>query len=158
MDPLKLSSELISFKSVSPKSAGSLEFIRDILNENKFVCNLLEFGDQKVKNLYACFKGGNGPNLCFAGHTDVVPPGNIKNWSSDPFIPNVKKGVLFGRGASDMKTAIASFICASLKFIKKENKKFNGSLSFLLTADEEGDADYGTKEVVEWMVKNKKKN
>ena len=157
MDPLKLSSELISFKSVSPKSAGSLEFIRDILNENKFVCNLLEFGDQKVKNLYACFKGGNGPNLCFAGHTDVVPPGNIKNWSSDPFIPNVKKGVLFGRGASDMKTAIASFICASLKFIKKENKKFNGSLSFLLTADEEGDADYGTKEVVEWMVKNKKK-
>ena len=157
MDPLKLSSELISFKSVSPKSAGSLEFIRDILNENKFVCNLLEFGDQKVKNLYACFEGGNGPNLCFAGHTDVVPPGNIKNWSSDPFIPNVKKGVLFGRGASDMKTAIASFICASLKFIKKENKKFNGSLSFLLTADEEGDADYGTKEVVEWMVKNKKK-
>ena len=157
MDPLKLSSELISFKSVSPKSAGSLEFIRDILNENKFVCNLLEFGDKKIKNLYACFNGGNGPNLCFAGHTDVVPPGNIKNWSSDPFIPNVKKGVLFGRGASDMKTAIASFICASLKFIKKENKKFNGSLSFLLTADEEGDADYGTKEVVEWMVKNKKK-
>ena len=157
MDPLKLSSELISFKSVSPKSAGSLEFIRDILNENKFVCNLLEFGDKKVKNLYACFNGGNGPNLCFAGHTDVVPPGNIKNWSSDPFIPNVKKGVLFGRGASDMKTAIASFICASLKFIKKENKKFNGSLSFLLTADEEGDADYGTKEVVEWMIKNKKK-
>ena len=156
MDVLKLSSDLMSFKSISPKSAGSLEFIQDLLNQWGFDCHLLEFGESKVKNLYACFTGGKGPNVCFAGHTDVVPPGDEKEWDSEPFTPLVKDGILYGRGASDMKTAIAAFLVSSKKFIDL-NKSFNGSISFLLTADEEGDADYGTKTVVEWLGKSNKK-
>ena len=141
IDLIKLSSELISFKSVSPKSAGSLEFIKKLLTKYKFQCQILEFGQNKVKNLYAEINGGNGPNLCFAGHTDVVPPGNINEWNSDPFKSTIKGGVLYGRGASDMKSAIAAFIFSSIKFLEENNYLFNGKLSFLLTADEEGDAD-----------------
>ncbi len=156
MNVLKLSSELINFRSISPQSAGSLEYICKILQKNKFDCHLLEFGHTKVKNLYATFKKGDGPNVCFAGHTDVVPPGDIKEWITDPFTPVVKKGILYGRGASDMKTAIAAYICSVKKFLN-ETEFLNGTISFLLTADEEGDADYGTKSVVEWLKKNNKK-
>ena len=84
------------------------------------------------------------PNVCFAGHTDVVPPGDEKEWDSEPFTPLVKNGILYGRGASDMKTAIVCLFSFIKKFLDL-NKSFNGSISFLLTADEEGDADYGTK-------------
>ncbi len=157
IDLIKLSSELISFKSVSPKSAGSLEFIKKLLTKYKFQCQILEFGQNKVKNLYAEINGGNGPNLCFAGHTDVVPPGNINEWNSDPFKSTIKGGVLYGRGASDMKSAIAAFIFSSIKFLEENNYLFNGKLSFLLTADEEGDADFGTKCVVKWLKKKRGK-
>jgi len=155
MNLIKLSSDLIRFKSVTPNSAGSLEFIEKILKKNKFNCHLLEFGNKKIKNLYAEIKGGEGPNLCFAGHTDVVPAGNLKDWITNPFKPTIKNGILYGRGASDMKTAIAAFMYASLKFLSSCKNKFNGSLSFLLTADEEGEADFGTKSMVNWL---KKKN
>ena len=156
MDVLDLSSKLINFRSISPSSSGSLEFIDELLKKNKFECKFLEFGKtKKVKNLYAYIKCGEGPNLCFAGHTDVVPPGSDKEWSSPPFSATIRNGVLYGRGASDMKTAIASFIFSSIKFIQKKQFNFNGTISFLLTADEEGEADYGTKKVVEWI---KKKN
>ena len=154
MNLIKLSSDLIRFKSVTPNSAGSLEFIEKILKENKFKCHLLEFGNKKIKNLYAEIKGGKGPNLCFAGHTDVVPAGNLKDWKTNPFKPTIKNGVLYGRGASDMKTAIAAFMHASLEFLSGCKNKFNGSLSFLLTADEEGEADFGTKSMVNWLKKN----
>ena len=117
MNLIKLSSDLIRFKSVTPNSAGSLEFIEKILKNNMFNCHLLEFGNKKIKNLYAEIKGGEGPNLCFAGHTDVVPAGNLKDWATNPFKPTIKNGVLYGRGASDMKTAIAAFIHASLEFL-----------------------------------------
>ncbi len=153
MNLIKLSSDLIKFKSVTPNSAGSLEFIEKILKKNKFNCHLLEFGNKKIKNLYAEIKGGKGPNLCFAGHTDVVPAGNLKDWSTNPFKPTIKNGVLYGRGASDMKTAIAAFMHASLDFLSNCENKFNGSLSFLLTADEEGEADFGTKSMVTWLKK-----
>ena len=151
MNLIKLSSDLIRFKSVTPNSAGSLEFIEKILKKNKFNCHLLEFGNKKIKNLYAEIKGGEGPNLCFAGHTDVVPAGNLKDWATNPFKPTIKNGVLYGRGASDMKTAIAAFIHASLEFLSSCKNKFDGSLSFLLTADEEGEADFGTKSMVNWL-------
>jgi len=157
MNLIKLSSDLIKFKSVTPNSAGSLEFIEKILKKNKFKCNLLEFSDKKIKNLYAVIKGGEGPNLCFAGHTDVVPAGNLKDWTTNPFKPTIKNGVLYGRGASDMKTAIAAFISSSLQFLSTCKNKFNGSLSFLLTADEEGEADFGTKSMVNWLKKNQHK-
>ena len=155
MDLIKLSCDLIAFKSISPQSAGSLEFIMKILNRHNFKCQLLEFGSKKVKNLYAVFKGGEGPNLCFAGHTDVVPPGNLKEWDYNPFISKIKDGVLYGRGASDMKTAIAAYISSSLNFLSEFKHSFDGSLSFLITADEEGDAVFGTKSVVEWIKKKK---
>ncbi len=157
MNLIKLSSDLIKFKSVTPNSAGSLEFIEKILKKNRFNCHLLEFGDKKIKNLYAVIKGGKGPNLCFAGHTDVVPAGNLKDWSTNPFKPTIKNGVLYGRGASDMKTAIAAFLYSSLEFLSSCKNKFNGSLSFLLTADEEGEADFGTKSVINWLKKNQHK-
>ncbi|MEE2695151.1 MAG: succinyl-diaminopimelate desuccinylase [Pseudomonadota bacterium] len=157
MDTIDLSSKLIRFKSITPNSSGSLEFIKSMLEEQNFKCYLLEFGKDKIKNLYASLKGGDGPVICFAGHTDVVPPGDIKKWKTDPFKPVIKKGKLYGRGSSDMKTAIASFIVASLRFLKKNQSSFNGTLSFLITADEEGDAKYGTKSVIKWLTKNKKK-
>ena len=156
MNVLKLSSDLINFRSITPQSAGSLEYICQLLQELKFDCHLLEFGKPKVRNLYATLKKGNGPNVCFAGHTDVVPPGDLKDWKTEPFTPVVKKGVLYGRGASDMKTAIAAYICSAKKFLD-ETENFNGTISFLLTADEEGEADYGTKSVVKWLKKNNKK-
>ena len=156
MDVLKISSDLMSFRSISPHSEGSLEYVKKLLEGWDFDCHLLEFGENKVKNLYASYSSGNGPNVCFAGHTDVVPPGDIKEWDSEPFTPLVKNGILFGRGASDMKTAIAAFLVSSRKFLSS-HKNFNGSISFLLTADEEGDADYGTKTVVEWLINNNKK-
>ena len=135
MDIIKLSSDLMRFKSISPHSAGSLEYIKKLLENFGFECHLLEFGEKKVKNLYASFTGGKGPNICFAGHTDVVPPGDEEEWDFEPFTPTIKDGILYGRGASDMKTAIA-FLVSSKKFLET-NKSFNGSISFLLTADEE---------------------
>ena len=102
------------------------------MKKNNFDCHLREFGNKKIKNLYAEIRGGKGPNLCFAGHTDVVPPGNLKDWITNPFKPTIKNGILYGRGASDMKTAIAAFMYASLKFLSSCKNKFNGSLSFLL--------------------------
>ncbi len=157
MDPIDLSSKLISFKSISPKSDGSIEFIQKILQAKKFKCNSLEFGRPKVKNLYAEYTGGKGPTVCFAGHTDVVPPGDIKEWESNPFKSTIKNGNLYGRGASDMKTGIASFLSATIFFLEKKQGRFNGCLSFLITSDEEGNANYGTKSVVEWLEKKKKK-
>tara|TARA_B100000579_G_C22807704_1_gene843437 strand:+ start:104 stop:1246 length:1143 start_codon:yes stop_codon:yes gene_type:complete len=155
MNLIDLSSNLIKFKSISPKSAGSIEYIADLLKKKKFDCHMLEFGQKKIKNLYAEFSNGSGPNLCFAGHCDVVPPGDVKEWDSDPFDPLIKDGRIFGRGACDMKPAIAAFLFSTLKFLDDFKNVFNGTLSFLITADEEGDADFGTKKVVEWLEDNK---
>ena len=154
MDPIKISEKLISFKSITPKSNGSLEYIKKILVNNNFSCELLKFGNPPVINLFANYKGGAGPRICFAGHTDVVPPGDLANWKFNPFKPKVINGNLYGRGASDMKSAIGAFLSATIEFINF-NKNFNGSLCFILTADEEGDAENGTKKVVEWLKSKK---
>ena len=160
MNELKLAKELIKFPSVTPKDAGAIKFVAKQLKKLGFVCKILEFKDENkiskpIKNIYARL-GKKGPNLCYAGHTDVVPPGNIKNWTVNPFKPTIKNNHLIGRGANDMKSSIACFVSAVEKFLKK-SKKFNGSISFLITGDEEALAINGTKKVVDYLKKKKEK-
>ena len=154
INDLRLAKELIKFPTVTPVDAGIMKFLEKKLKSIGFKTRILEFKDRNskpVKNIYARL-GTKGPNFCYAGHVDVVPPGNIKNWSSNPFKPTLKNGKLIGRGASDMKTSIASFIAASSYFVT-ENKKFKGSISLIITGDEEGIAVNGTKKVVEYLKK-----
>jgi len=158
INELTLAKELIKFPSVTPKDAGVIGYLSNQLKKLGFSCKILEFKDKKskpIKNLYAKL-GKKGPNLCYAGHTDVVPPGNLKDWTVNPFKPTIKKNHLIGRGANDMKSSIACFVSAVDKFLKK-NKKFNGSISFLITGDEEGLAINGTKKVVDYLKKRKEK-
>ena len=155
---LNLAKELIKFPSITPKDAGAISFLSRKLKSLGFNCKILEFKDKKskpIKNLYARL-GKKSPNLCYAGHTDVVPPGNIKDWTVNPFKPTIRKNHLIGRGANDMKSSIACFVSAVDKFLIT-NKKFNGSISFLITGDEEGLAINGTKKVVDYLKKRKEK-
>ena len=157
INELKLAKDLIKFPSITPRDAGAIKFLSKQLKSLGFTCRILEFKDKKskpIKNLYARL-GTKSPNLCYAGHTDVVPPGNIKDWTVNPFKPSIKKNHLIGRGANDMKSSIACFVSAVNKFLKKG--KFNGSISFLITGDEEGFAINGTKKVVDYLKKKKEK-
>ena len=157
-DELQLSKDLIRFPSVTPIDAGAINYLSKKLTQLGFSCKILEFKDKKnptIKNLYARF-GNKQPNLCYAGHTDVVPPGNIKDWTINPFKPAVKNNYLIGRGANDMKSSIACFMSAVNNFLKN-NKKINGSISFLITGDEEAQAINGTKKVVDYLIKKKEK-
>ncbi len=158
INELQLSKDLIKFPSVTPKDAGAIKFLSNKLKKLGFNCKILEFkdkGSKPIKNLYARI-GKKGPNICYAGHTDVVPPGNFKDWTVNPFKPVVKKNYLIGRGANDMKSSIACFTAAVSKFLEK-NQKFNGSISFLITGDEEGYAINGTKKVVDYLKRKKEK-
>ena len=155
---LQLAKELIRFPTITPEDAGVMKFLEKKLKRLGFKTKILEFkekGFKPVKNLYARL-GTKSPNLCYAGHLDVVPPGNIKDWTINPFKPSVKKGYLIGRGANDMKSSIASFVSAASTFLS-QHKKFNGSISLLITGDEEGDAVNGTKKVVEYLKRKKEK-
>ena len=158
LNQLQLAKELIRFPSITPVDAGIMKFLEKKLKRLGFKTKTLEFkerGFKPVKNLYARF-GNKSPNFCYAGHLDVVPPGNIKDWTTNPFRPTIKRGHLIGRGANDMKSSIAAFVSAVSIFLL-ENKKFNGSISLLITGDEEGDAVNGTKKVVEYLKKRKEK-
>tara|TARA_X000000950_G_scaffold199873_1_gene240638 strand:- start:92 stop:1249 length:1158 start_codon:yes stop_codon:yes gene_type:complete len=158
LNELQLAKELIRFPSITPVDAGIMKFLEKKLQRLGFKTKTLEFkerGFKPVKNLYARF-GNKSPNFCYAGHLDVVPPGNIKDWTTNPFRPSIKRGYLIGRGANDMKSSIAAFVSAVSKFLSK-NKKFNGSISLLITGDEEGDAVNGTKKVVEFLRKKREK-
>tara|TARA_Y100001970_G_scaffold21492_1_gene24485 strand:+ start:362 stop:1519 length:1158 start_codon:yes stop_codon:yes gene_type:complete len=158
INELQLAKELMRFPSVTPKDAGVMKFLEKKLKKLGFKTKILEFrekGFKPVKNLYARL-GTKGFNFCYAGHLDVVPPGNIKDWTINPFRPSIKKGNLIGRGANDMKSSIAAFVSAVSTFLS-QNKKFNGSISLLITGDEEGDAVNGTKKVVEYLKKRKEK-
>jgi len=150
---LKLSKELIRIPSITPNDAGAIKLLAKKLRSLGFKCQIINF--KNIKNLYAKL-GKSSPNFCFAGHTDVVPPGNIKEWSVNPFRPTIKNNKLIGRGANDMKTSIACFITAVSKF-KTKNKKFKGSISLLITGDEEGVAINGTKKVVKYLKRKKEK-
>ena len=154
IDPLNLSQALIKCPSVTPDSGEALDVLQDILSEMGFRCEQVKFSAPEtpdVNNLYAKF-GHSSPNFCFAGHTDVVPVGDLEAWTVDPFGAEIKKGMLCGRGASDMKTAIACFVAAVSRFIDTRDNKFKGSISLLITGDEEGPAINGTKKLLEWIT------
>jgi succinyl-diaminopimelate desuccinylase len=140
IDPIALAQALIRRPSVTPADAGAMDVVEQALSQLGFVCRRMKFGE--IENLYAR-RGTTGPNLCFAGHTDVVPPGDIGAWRDPPFEGRVVDGQLFGRGAADMKGAVAAFIAAA------DAPQPLGSLSLLITGDEEGDAIDGTGRVVQ---------
>ena len=146
-----LLSELISRKSITPNDSGCQEIISKRLASIGFNCEQMVFGD--VTNLWAR-KGDEKPVLCFAGHTDVVPPGPRVEWKSDPFIPTISKGNLYGRGAADMKSGIAAMVIAVENFFSKHSN-YKGSIAFLITSDEEGAAELGTKKVIQTLLTRK---
>ena len=147
MNALEIAQALIRFASVTPEDKGALAFIERLLSEAGFVCQRLPFastGAPRIENLYARWVG-EGPCLAFAGHTDVVPPG--EGWRFDPFGGEVAQGRLWGRGAADMKGGVAASLAAALRFAKSGAM---GAVAFLLTGDEEGPALDGTIKLVEW--------
>lgn len=151
LDPISLSQQLIRHESVTPDTGDALDLLASVLEPMGFTCHKLVFEEEgyaPVPNLYAR-RGSEAPNFCFAGHTDVVPVGAADHWSVDPFAAEVKDGQLWGRGASDMKSAIAAFVVAVERALKKG--ELNGSLSLLITGDEEGDAVNGTRKVLDWL-------
>ena len=145
-----IAKKLIEKKSVTPNDDGCQEYIKNELSEYGFIHENINLED--VKNIWLR-KGSKRPLLVFAGHTDVVPPGNIDEWKTEPFVPEVKDNILYGRGASDMKSSISAMISAAQKFVK-ENPDHKGSIGFLLTSDEEGPAKYGTQKVIEKFKKD----
>ena len=147
IDAVELTRDLIRRPSVTPADAGAMDVVEQTLSRLGFACRRLRFGE--IENLYARF-GADRPNLCFAGHTDVVPVGDAAQWSRDAFAAEVTGGVLIGRGAVDMKSAIAAFAAAAQGAIARGEVK--GSLSLLITGDEEGVAVDGTKRVVEALA------
>jgi len=153
MDPVDLAQALIRCPSVTPADEGAMDVLQSALEELGFTCHRLPFATgnaPEVQNLYARI-GDRAPNFCFAGHTDVVPVGDANEWSVDPFAAEIKGDRLYGRGASDMKTAIAGFAAAAARFLESRDNGFPGSISLLITGDEEGEAVNGTVKVLEWL-------
>ncbi|TAL28079.1 MAG: succinyl-diaminopimelate desuccinylase [Alphaproteobacteria bacterium] len=156
-DPVALLQELIRCPSVTPAEGGAIAHLEKLLSAHGFECHRLKFSDKDtpdVENLYARW-GKTSPHICFAGHTDVVPVGDVNGWSFDPFGGVIRDGFVCGRGAADMKGPIACFAAAALDFIAKH--KPGGSISFLITGDEEGPSVNGTKKVLEWLKSKNEK-
>jgi succinyl-diaminopimelate desuccinylase len=156
IDPVELTKALVRRPSVTPADEGAMDTLQRVLTELGFACRRMAFEgptgegrDARIENLYAR-RGTASPNLCFAGHTDVVPTGEAAAWSSGPFEAEVKDGILFGRGAVDMKGGIAAWVAAVSQVLAEGEPA--GSLSFLITGDEEGPALHGTKRVVEALM------
>ena len=149
LDPIVLAQSLIRRPSVTPLDAGAMDVLEAALKDLGFSCRRMPFGEgeDRIENLYAHRTDGPGPNLCFAGHTDVVPVGDEAAWKAEPFGAGISEGVLVGRGAVDMKGAIAAFVAAVSRL-----DRVPGTLSFLITGDEEGIALYGTKPVVKALI------
>ncbi|MDA0780913.1 MAG: succinyl-diaminopimelate desuccinylase [Rickettsiales bacterium] len=157
IDALELSSKLIKCPSITPVDAGVMDVLQEALEGLGFQCMRMPFsqeGFEDTDNLYARL-GNIAPNVCFAGHTDVVPPGNLEDWTSDPFKPEVRDGILYGRGTVDMKCAIACFVAAVSEYLKNNNPKI--SISLLITGDEEGIAVNGTKKMLQQLEKQGEK-
>lgn len=153
IDPVALAQDLIRCPSVTPADLGALGVLEATLTPLGFACHRLKFthpGTPDVENLYARH-GKGGRNFCFAGHTDVVPVGDRQGWTVDPFGAEIIDGQLYGRGATDMKSAIAAFAAAAERFLAERGAGFDGSISFLITGDEEGPAINGTDKVLKWL-------
>lgn len=150
LSALQLAKDLIACPSVTPEDAGAQKLLARELEKLGFTCHHLEFNG--VPNLFARL-GTEGPHLCYAGHTDVVPPGPVDAWTYGPFTPTESNGRLIGRGACDMKGSVAAFPAAAAQFLQS-HKNFKGSISLLITGDEEGPSVDGTAKVLEWMKKN----
>ncbi len=150
-EALELAKELIARRSVTPEDGGCQQLIAQRLARAGFKCEPMRFG--QVDNLWAR-RGAAHPVVCFAGHTDVVPTGPLGEWHSDPFVPTIRDGKLFGRGAADMKSSIAAFVVAVESFLK-ERPHHSGSIAFLITSDEEGPSVDGTVKVVEALKRRK---
>ena len=148
---VELAKELIGRKSITPEDGGCQDLIAARLERAGFRCESMKFGD--VANLWAR-RGSEHPVVCFAGHTDVVPTGPLSEWQSDPFVPTVRDGKLYGRGAADMKSSIAAFVVAAERFVA-ERPRHSGSIALLITSDEEGPAVDGTVRVVEKLKARK---
>jgi len=144
---LELAKALVSRPSVTPDDAGCQAMIIECLSKIGFECETLQFGE--VTNLWAR-RGKSAPVLAFAGHTDVVPTGPLDEWTSDPFTPEVRDGLMYGRGAADMKSGIAAMVTACERFIEN-HANHSGSIAFLITSDEEGPAVDGTVKVIETL-------
>ena len=152
LDPIALAQGLVRCPSVTPADAGALGLLAAQLEALGFTCHRLRFsepGTPDVENLYARI-GTRAPHFCFAGHTDVVPVGRLESWSVDPFGAAIEGGFLFGRGASDMKGAIAAFVAAAERVLARA-PSLPGSISLLITGDEEGPAINGTVKVLRWL-------
>ncbi len=152
-DPIALTQALVRCESVTPDEGGALTLLEGVLQPAGFTCHRLTFstpGTPDVENLYARIGTGE-PHLCFAGHTDVVPTGPIEAWTVPPFSGEIRDGVLYGRGAVDMKGGVACFIAAALDYLATAGSQFHGSISFLITGDEEGPSINGTLKVLEWL-------
>ena len=152
-DPIALTQALVRCESVTPDEGGALTLLENVLQPAGFTCHRLTFstpGTPDVENLYARI-GTTGPHLCFAGHTDVVPTGPLDAWTVPPFSGEIRDGVLYGRGAVDMKGGVACFVAAALDFLAERGSHFHGSLSFLITGDEEGPSINGTMKVLDWL-------
>ncbi len=154
-DVIELTKKLIACPSVTPKDEGALVYLSAQLEALGFVCHHLDFGegDEHVPNLFARL-GTGAPHICYAGHTDVVPTGNEARWTYGPFNPHIEDGILYGRGASDMKGSVAAFTAAVSKYLENGDGAPKGSISLLITGDEEGPALNGTIKVLEWMEEN----
>ncbi|PKP76304.1 MAG: succinyl-diaminopimelate desuccinylase [Alphaproteobacteria bacterium HGW-Alphaproteobacteria-3] len=150
-DPLEIARELIRCPSVTPEDAGTLAVLEKWLTPLGFTCERMRFSDDgtpDIDNLYARF-GTGAPHFCFAGHTDVVPVGDEAAWTTDPFGAEVRQGRLYGRGAADMKSAVASFVAATQRLVAEG---FQGSISLLITGDEEGPGVNGTAKMLERLA------
>ena len=151
IDPVAIAQDLIRCPSVTPADAGALGALQTLLDAHGFATHRVVFdaaGTPSIDNLYARL-GTGAPYLLFAGHTDVVPPGDAGAWQHDPFAANVVDGVLYGRGAQDMKSGIAAFAAAALTYVQAHGAP-RGSIGFLITGDEEGPAVNGTVKLLEW--------
>ena len=151
-DPITILQALLRCRSVTPDEGGALDYLEQLLSAAGFQCHSLVFKDKNtpdIDNLFARF-GTASPHLCFAGHTDVVPAGDESIWSHPPFAAEIHGGKIYGRGASDMKGSVAAFAAAALEFVSAKGTK-PGSISFLITGDEEGPAVNGTVKVLQWM-------
>jgi succinyl-diaminopimelate desuccinylase len=154
VDPVALTRDLIRCRSITPQDDGALAVMESALSRLGFTCHRLPFsepGAAEVHNLLAVI-GEAGPHFCFAGHSDVVPPGNLEGWTVDPFGGMIIDGAIYGRGANDMKGALAAMVAAVARHLQGRGGKPLGRISLLITGDEEGSAINGTRKVLEWMA------